>query len=194
MFAGCHIRRCHRGPALLWAAMVSDSVWPEAMNQRRRFERRQEGNEERQRRGGEGRRLARNRWAEKRSTARAAERGAKRRQVVVGRVRLRGKGPPPRLGPINRRVREEAGGERLACKLEPGEDTNLGIVNAPPSSPEFGRQGDKRDDDVSEDEGPLEAGGETAPQSAASLVEARVFGGASGRRLRVRYRIVPDID
>lgn len=49
-------------------------------------------------RGGQGRALARRAWVARRSEAR---RLARRRQEVVGRVRLLGKGPPPRLGPLN---------------------------------------------------------------------------------------------
>ena len=48
-------------------------------------------------RGGEGRNMARRRWVERRSAARLA---ARKRDCVVGRVRLWGKGPPPRPGPV----------------------------------------------------------------------------------------------
>lgn len=51
-------------------------------------------------RGGKGRALARKAWSERRSRLRWLRR---RRVEVVGRVRLWGKGPPPRPGPLNRR-------------------------------------------------------------------------------------------
>ena len=50
--------------------------------------------------GGQGRALARKAWIARRS---AARRAVRMRREVVGRVRLQGKGPPPRLGPLNKR-------------------------------------------------------------------------------------------
>jgi hypothetical protein len=55
------------------------------------------GSDKRQDRGGQGRRAARGQWVLRRSLARLRVR---RRHAVVGRVRLYGKGPPPRDGPL----------------------------------------------------------------------------------------------
>ena len=75
-------------------------AWLIEQNAGRAAKRRAEGKSTRQR-GGNGREVARQRWALQRSLMRAA---ARRRREVVGRVRLHGKGPPPRLGPIPPRL------------------------------------------------------------------------------------------
>ena len=58
------------------------------------------GSAGRVRRHGHGRAFARQAWSARRSQARRLRR---RRLEVIGRVRLHGKGPPPRPGPLNRR-------------------------------------------------------------------------------------------
>ena len=68
-------------------------------------------------RGGEGRALARRAWVARRFAARLA---ARRRKEVVGRVRLWGKGPPPRLGPLNKWPRPPP--------EEPFEDSMMALV------------------------------------------------------------------
>lgn len=79
------------------------SAWLEEQNLARQAARRAAGKAVRQV-GGQGRELARQAWVERRSALRKEARELKarqaRRSTVVGRVRLVGKGPPPRLGPL----------------------------------------------------------------------------------------------
>lgn len=68
-----------------------------AKNAQRAAERAARGAQKRVDRGGVGRAMARAAWSARRSAKRLA---ARRRQEVVGYVRLVGKGPPPRAGPV----------------------------------------------------------------------------------------------
>lgn len=76
-------------------------------------------------RGGQGRALARKAWIARRS---AARRAVRMRREVVGRVRLRGKGPPPRLGPLNKRRGDVA--NTPAVVDEPFDDAAIALVEA----------------------------------------------------------------
>jgi hypothetical protein len=63
---------------------------------------------------GHGRRAARDQWVIRRSLARLR---CRRRHAVVGRVRLYGKGPPPRAGPLLQR--RSTGVDQMVVASEP---------------------------------------------------------------------------
>lgn len=82
----------------------------------------------RQDRGGQGRALARRAWIARRS---AERRLARMRLEVVGWVRLRRKGPPPRLGPLNqRRLVVSSSFEVVEVVEEPFDDATISLVEA----------------------------------------------------------------
>lgn len=80
--------------------MAKTSEWLVSQNRKRHEAALARGTAGRVCRHGHGRALARQAWSARRSLAREMHR---RRLGVIGRVRLHGKGPPPRPGPLNRR-------------------------------------------------------------------------------------------
>ena len=103
------------------AAMVKNIEWLLEQNAKRASR----AKSRRKDRGGQGRALARKAWIARRS---AARRAVRMRREVVGRVRLWGKGPPPRLGPLNKRRVDVA--NTPAVVDEPFDNAAIALVEA----------------------------------------------------------------
>ena len=103
--------------------------WLAAQNTRRHELRRARGVPERVRRDGLGTILAQQRWNHRRALARRAKR---RRLEVVGRVRLRGKGPPPRAGPLPAPRRHFVDDGAALAGLAPSTSSQHGAPDARP--------------------------------------------------------------
>lgn len=103
------------------AAMAKNIEWLLGQNAKRASR----AKSRRQDRGGQGRALARKAWIARRS---AERRAVRMRREVVGRVRLRGKGPPPRLGPLNKRRGDVA--NTPAVVDEPFDNAAIALVEA----------------------------------------------------------------